>query len=461
MVTGQPAPQYLVPFQAARERLMGLTLFRDVLADEVGQAMHALIAGLCESGGRTLLSEQYARMFALLAEEGELQSKPHLGDAWQNHLLERMLDSVNAFSRKAEHSAIDGMGHALIDQAARDLRALQALHALDTNHVRTAMVEATATAQDAWVPWAGFRPLTGGLAEGQESLRDKMKHTLVTVSDWGAMVEPLAEFYRQAGTGDFGHFRAFRWIAKDDSGRLAGVPWPDPIRLQELIGYEMEREPVVKNTRQFVAGHTANNVLLYGEQGTGKSSTVKALLNEHAHDGLRLIEVAKEDLEDFPRIIAEVRGRPERFILFVDDLSFEEQETHYKALKAILEGGLEVRPDNVLLYATSNRRHLIKERFGDRGAPGDDDVNIQDTVEEKVSLAARFGLQITFMAPGQERFLTIVEALAATRGLAIESKALREKAIAWAQWQNGRTGRTARQFIDHLAGELAMEKQAR
>ena len=455
MVISQPSPASFVPFELVRERIQRLALFRDVLADEVGQEMVALIIGLCEGAGRGVLSTHYGRLFSLLAEEGELRGDPPVGDAWQNHLLDRLLDSVNAFSLKAERAPVSAMGGALLAQAARDLRALQALHALDAAEVGVAMDEATASGVDAWIPWSGFRPVAGAPPH-EAPAREKMKRALAATPDWGTMVEPLAGYYRRAGVGDFGRYRAFRWVNEGNEGWLEGVATPDPVRLEELVAYEREREPVVRNTRQFVAGHTANNVLLYGEQGTGKSSTVKALLNTFAGEGLRLIEVAKEDLGDFSRILAQLRGRPERFILFVDDLSFEEQETHYKALKAILEGGLEVRPDNVLLYATSNRRNIVRDRFSDRTAPGDDDINIQDTVEEKGSLAARFGLRITFMAPSQERFLAIVESLARARGLALPQKELREQAIAWAQWQSGRSGRAARQFIDHLSGDLAM-----
>ncbi|MBI4498836.1 MAG: ATP-binding protein [Chloroflexi bacterium] len=439
--------------RTARERTATLALFHDVVEDAIGREWLGLLEALCEGANATVLAAQYGRVFCLLAEAEELSAEPPVGDAWQNHLLNRLLDSANPFSRKAERVAIEAIGPALIAQASRDLRALQALFVVDATQVCTAL--AAATGDTSWVPWIGFRPLEDGSAV-EHSARQRTKHDLAAAPHWGAMVESLADYYRAAGAGDFGRYRAFRWTRRGGEGRLEGVATPDPIRLEDLVGYEREREPVVRNTLQFVAGSPANNVLLYGDQGTGKSSTVKALLHAYADRGLRLIEVAKEDLADFPRILALLRGRPERFILFVDDLSFEEQETHYKALKAILEGGLEARPDNVLLYATSNRRHLVKEHFGDRVAPGDDELHVQDTMEEKLSLAARFGLRVTFMAPSQERFLAIVESLAQKRGLAVPREEVRRRAIAWAQWQNGRSGRTARQFIDHLTGELAL-----
>ena len=443
----------LLSLRQAADHAHRLALYRNAVDDDTGRGMLALLDALTGDADRNTVGARYARVFTLLAGEAELSPGPIIGDAWQNHLLDHLLDSVNPFSLKAELVAFSAIGHSLVAQAAHDLRILQQLFAADAQAICVAM--ATTTGDDAWVPWTGFRPLLQGATVSNRA-RLRLKQAFTSVSDWGAMAELLAEYYRSAGTGDFGRFRAFRWVRMGEDGRLAGVAAPDPVCLDDLTGYEEEREPVVRNTVQFVAGHPANNVLLYGEQGTGKSSTVKALLNAFGDRGLRLVEVAKEDLTDFPRILALLRGRPERFILFVDDLSFEDQETNYKALKAILEGGIEARPDNVLLYATSNRRHLVKERFADRSAPGDDEIHLQDSMEEKLSLAARFGMRVTFMAPGQERFFAIVESLARSRGLDIPPQELRRRATAWAQWQNGRSGRTARQFIDHLSGELAL-----
>ena len=193
---------------------------------------------------------------------------------------------------------------------------------------------------------------------------------------------------------------------------------PDPIRLDQLVGYERERELVLQNTEQFLAGFAANSVLLYGDRGTGKSSTVKALLNEHAERGLRLVEVSRDDLGDFPWIIQQLRERPERFILFVDDLSFDEGERDYRGLKAVLEGSVEARPNNVVLYATSNRRHLVQERWTDRESTLSAEIHGQDTMQEKLSLSDRFGIRVVFPSPDQRRYLAVVEALASQRGLA-------------------------------------------
>jgi predicted AAA+ superfamily ATPase len=225
------------------------------------------------------------------------------------------------------------------------------------------------------------------------------------------------------------------------------------VRLAELVAYERERAPLIRNTERFLAGLPAHHALLYGLPGTGKSSTVKAILNEYADDGLRLVEVKKEDLAELPEVLEVLRGRGQRFVLFVDDLSFEEHEVEYKALKALLEGSVEEPPENVRLYATSNRRNLIRESFSERDGGPPDDVHARDTMQEKLSLAARFGLRVTFPSPDQARYLEIVAGLARERGLAVPAEHLRERALLWDRWHAGRSGRTARQFVDELEAE--------
>jgi len=219
-----------------------------------------------------------------------------------------------------------------------------------------------------------------------------------------------------------------------------------------LIGYEKEREPLLRNTERLLAGLPSHHALLYGLPGTGKSSTVKAILNEYADKGLRLVELAKEDLKELPMVLDALGDRGLRFILFVDDLSFEEHEVEYKSLKALLEGSVEEPPENVRLYATSNRRNLIRERFSERDET--DDVHARDTMQEKHSLAARFGLRLTFPVPDQRRYLEIVAGLVRERGIKIPEGELRERAILWDRWHAGRSGRTARQFVDELEAEI-------
>ncbi|HHX94408.1 MAG TPA: ATP-binding protein, partial [Clostridia bacterium] len=248
---------------------------------------------------------------------------------------------------------------------------------------------------------------------------------------------------------------AFRWVPGKG---LVGIASPDPVKLEDLIRYERQREEVVANTRRFVQGYPANNVLLYGDRGTGKSSTVKGLIHKLGREGLRLVEVSREGFKDFPEIMAILEERPQRFIIFIDDLSFEEYETEYKSLKAVMEGGIQSQPENVLIYATSNRKHLVKETFGDRTGPGGGGVEVHpgDGKEEKISLADRFGLVVTFLRPDQKTYLDIVKGLAEKEGIAFEGEELESLALKWEMLHNGRSGRTARQFIQDILGRMHM-----
>lgn len=434
-----------------------LVVLRGVLDDPAGREWRELVGALArEAPDAERAAAAYARLFTLLAVETESAAGPLVGDAWQTHLIARLLEDDNPFSHKAERAPWHALGPALVAQVRTDLAALAVCH----ERGGTALFEAAArlTGRPA-VSWDGFRPFDGAAAA---PARLRIMRRLHASREWPVLAQDLAAYFASAGVGLFGRYRAFRWVHDEGAGRLEGVAVPDPVRLADLVDYELEREPVVENTRQFVAGGPANNVLLYGDRGTGKSSTIKALANEYAGSGLRLVEVAKDRLGDYPRILALLRGRRERFILFVDDLSFDEHETQYKALKAVLEGGVEARPDNVVLYATSNRRRLVVERFADRQAAGgpEDEVNPQEAAEEKLSLADRFGIHAPFLVPDQERYLHVVEGLASQFGLDVPREELHRRAIVWAQWHNGRSCRAARQFIDALRGEALLRREA-
>lgn len=443
----------------AKQRSQQLLLFQGVLADEVGAAFLELLNSFDadSSGPAGAVERAYGRLFSLLADAAELNPEPLVGDAWQNHLLDRILGDENPFSRKAQRAVISEMGPALLEAVCRDLRHLQVLFRLNASLLSGCAAQCGGSTAGQFVPWDDLHPFTR-TANGEEPAQLRLKQAMAASSDWGLLVEDLAKYYLAAGTGLFGRFRAFRWTYRDGKGQLEGVASLDPVSLKDLVGYESERRTIIRNTEHFLAGFPANNVLLYGDRGTGKSSTVKALLNDYADKGLRLIEVPKQHLTDFPEILALIRDRRERFILFVDDLSFDEHETSYKDLKAILEGSLEVRPANVLVYATSNRRHLVQERLTDRPAYiADEEPHARDTVEEKLSFSDRFGITAIFSTPDQQRFLTIVGALAQQRSLPISDEELRQRAIRWAAWQNGRSCRSARQFIDYLTGELGIQ----
>ena len=252
---------------------------------------------------------------------------------------------------------------------------------------------------------------------------------------------------------------AFRW-QPGAGGSFRPIRHPDLVEMEQLIGLERQRRILVQNTQQCLAGAPANHVLLWGERGSGKSSIVKALLGKFHTDGLRLIQLYRHDLRDLPEILDRLWERSETYILFCDDLSFEEGDVEYKELKALLEGGLTARPRNVLVYATSNRRHLMPERMADRqGSGSDDEIHPLEAMEEKLSLADRFGIRLGFYPISQQVFLDIVRSQVQARGLHIAAGELDREALRWSLTYNGRSGRSARQFVDDLEGRMRLAGQ--
>jgi hypothetical protein len=261
----------------------------------------------------------------------------------------------------------------------------------------------------------------------------------------GENLDNLIKFYQNYGAGLLNQSRAFFW----QQNTLKAVNNPDPITFDQLIAYQKEKQKLIENTESFLEGYQAHNVLLYGDSGTGKSSSVKAVLNKYYQQGLRLIEINSSQIKELPEILEYLNQRGLNFIIFMDDLSFEEFETDYKYLKAVMEGGIESKPENVLFYATSNRRHLVREKWQDR----ESEVHENDILNEKLSLSERFGLTLMYNNPTQAEYLTIVNELAAQSGLNLTKKTLRSKALQWSKWNNGRSGRSAKQFINQLLKE--------
>jgi predicted AAA+ superfamily ATPase len=416
-------------------RVRGIATLRGVLDSAVARDLLGLLQLLEEERPD---AGAIARVFGRLWEGLALEEERLLPDAWQSHLVGRVLDDENPFSLGAERGEIST---SVLQQAGRDLCTLREVFALDAAVLLGRVESAVPALAGIWVPWTNPEPVG-------DSPRRTIARKLSAAEDWGACAELLAGHYARHGAGPYGRHRAFLWR----EGRLLAVARPDPVGLAQLVAYEREREPLIRNTERFLAGLPAHNALLYGLPGTGKSSTVKAIMNEYAHQGLRLVEVKKEDLAELQEVLEVLGRRGRRFVLFVDDLSFEEHEVEYKALKALLEGSVEEPPENVRLYATSNRRNLIRESFSERGEG--DDVHARDTMQEKLSLAARFGLRLTFPSPDQARYLEIVAGLARGRGLDIPAEDLRERALLWDRWHAGRSGRTARQLVDELEAEL-------
>ncbi|WP_297979522.1 ATP-binding protein [uncultured Oscillibacter sp.] len=263
----------------------------------------------------------------------------------------------------------------------------------------------------------------------------------------------MTSYYRQYGFGLFAMNRAFRIQGHGKELEFLPITNVDRVMLEDLLGYEKQKEELRRNTEAFLDGKHANNVLLYGDAGTGKSTSVKALVNEYFSRGLRMIEIYKHQFRDLSNLLAQVKNRNYRFIIFIDDLSFEDSEVEYKFLKAVIEGGVETRPDNVLIYATSNRRHLIRETWNDRtDMEHHGDIHRSDTVEEKLSLSARFGVAINYNAPTPKEFQAIVLALAQRQGIRMDEKELLALANTWEVRHGGFSGRVAQQFVNYAEG---------
>ncbi len=396
----------------------------------------------------------YRRLWALVIETQEFTRHVQVGNGLQDFFLERLLEDTNPFHRKAELVPLHQITSSLVKEYESELKGfLQFVLRPDWES------EIKELEKKFGFPTPSLKD-TQGLAVSVNTPwleeRRKIKEKILNAFS-SNLVKDLADFFYQNGCGLFGRNRAFRWeVPKNGKGHLTGIEAVDPIRLENLVGYDEQRKPLIENIESFVAEKGANNVLIYGERGTGKSSTVKALLNTYQEKGLRLVEVPASRLDEFHDILRDLRGRREKFILFVDDLSFEENETQYKGLKALLEGSIEATPPNVILIATSNRRHLVKEFFAEReeGVHKDGEVHGQDSVEEKLSLSDRFGLVVSFYTPDQETYLKIVESWARFEGIKLPKVELHSRALKWEKANHVRSGRTARQFIYDLKGKI-------
>ena len=356
----------------------------------------------------------YAAFFRELAEAG-------FADDLKGYLSSRILYSDNLFAREASCNA--GVPQVLMHAAAHDLDILEHL--------------CTLTPAQAGLPEGIPFPAVG---HGELPLGD---------TGWGGKAAVLADFHRKNGCGIFARNKAFLWR----DGELVPVTHTNEITLSDLKTYEEPRRRVLENTQAFMQGLPANNVLLYGDRGTGKSSTVHAILNHYAPEGLRMIEMPKSAIAEFPKVVEKLRGTALKFIIFIDDLSFSTNDSTYAQLKAALEGGLAARRDNMLIYATSNLRHLVREKFSDREG---DELHRRDTMQEQLSLSDRFGLMVTFINPGRQQYYDILDGIAADRGLAVSPEELHAGAERWALSRGGRSPRTARQYIDHLEARLKL-----
>ena len=371
------------------------------------------------------------------------------GNLWQHYLAYLLVNHENAFSKACE---IRGdVGGSLHEAALHDMALLKEL--FDYPLERLGDVFGSSLSQ---ILLNFQSPDTGGKMYNRR-IRDRigeLADSLSGAADEKEFLSFVTGFYRDYGVGKLGLHKAFR-VGHDQEGRVVIEPIKKiaHVKLDDLVGYEIPKRKLVENTEAFVEGRRANNCLLYGDAGTGKSSSIKGILNQYYDRGLRIIEVYKHQFQDLNDIVAQIKDRNYRFIIYMDDLSFEEFETEYKYLKAVIEGGLERKPENILIYATSNRRHLVRERASDKlELMDEDDLHSSDTVQEKLSLVYRFGVRIYFGSPDRKQFQNIVRVLAERDGVDLPPEKLLSLANAWEISHGGMTGRTAQQFIDHLVG---------
>lgn len=404
-------------------QLDSLTVYRTLLQNET-VARFARVLNSAQSGVADSFCACYgAFLNSLMEETGSLDFAAH---------LERLMRyDDNAFARAAALSEKNEHYQALRNAAAFDLEALSAVVNLSSTDLKKTVIALVDENKKAWI----------------SRLPEYLSQNTFFKAGKNAL-HALEEFYRKNGYGEFAQFGAFRWDCA-----LDGIQNPDSIRLSNLKSYEYERGLVAANTKDFVEGRGGGNLLLYGDRGTGKSSTIKALANEYRTKGLRIIEVTKDSIPSFPAIMERLREVPLRFILFLDDLSFSADDAAFSALKSVLEGGVVARPENCRIYATSNRRHLVKETFSERSVDADD-VHAGDTKQEKLSLYDRFDQTVNFFAPDQAQYLSIVRAIAQEKELIVQPEQLERGAVQWAIRAGGRTPRAAKQYVEWAAVQL-------
>ncbi len=368
------------------------------------------------------------------------------GNLWHGFLTFLLVNHENAYSSACElRGAVEGSVNRI---AQHDFTILREYFVFDLSELGAYF---GVDCMDAVLDYQGT---SGNGAAFNRRIRERIRvlcEHLEQAEDAEAFGVAVTGFYREFGVGKLGLHKAFR-VAHGEKG-VCIVPISNiaHVRLDDLVGYELAKQKLVENTEAFVSGREANNCLLYGDAGTGKSTSIKAIANEYYDRGLRLIEIYKHQFCDLNDVIAQIKNRNYKFIIYMDDLSFEEFEIEYKYLKAVIEGGLEKKPDNVLIYATSNRRHLIRENFSDKEEVRQD-MHTSDTVQEKLSLYARFGVTIYYGAPSKKEFQDIVKALAQKYHIQMDTDALLLEANRWELSHGGLSGRTAQQFINYLLG---------
>lgn len=371
---------------------------------------------------------------------------------WQNYLTFVLIMDENPFSLTCEKIGASE-GASANHFAKNDFQAFYELFHYDFKPLEQAL------GIDCFTELSDYKAISKPELMYNKNVSEKVQtlsRRLASANNADEFFDGITGFYKDYGVGMFGLNKAFRIYCPKDSTRVEfqAINNMDRVVLDDLIGYEIQKKKLLDNTRAFVEGRKANNVLLFGDSGTGKSTSIKAIVNEFYDHGLRMIEIYKHQFASLSNVIAQIKNRNYRFIIYMDDLSFEEFEIEYKFLKAVIEGGVETKPENILIYATSNRRHLIKENWSDRS-----DVTVQngmhqsDTMEEKLSLVHRFGVTINYSKPSQKEYFHIATQLARRLGVTLSDEEIRVEANKWELSHGGISGRTAQQFANYLAGQ--------
>lgn len=370
------------------------------------------------------------------------------GNLWHSYLTWLLVNNENVFSHASEiRGEVDGSINALVEH---DYEIFRELYALNFEALEEKL------GAHCFFMIADYVNAPQSSKVFNERIRDRiceLSEKLAGAKDVHEFKEDMTSFYKDFGVGKLGLHKAFRVAHDEDGVQIVPITKIAHVHLDDLVGYELAKKKLIENTEAFVQGRKANNCLLFGDAGTGKSSSIKGILNEYYDQGLRIIEVYKHQFQDLNDVIAQVKNRNYRFIIYMDDLSFEEFEIEYKFLKAVIEGGVETKPDNILIYATSNRRHLIKETWNDRNdMESSNGLHRSDTIEEKMSLVNRFGCQISYSKPSNKEYYNIVIGLAKKNELDMSEEELMAEANKWELSHGGISGRTAQQFINHCLG---------
>lgn len=421
-------------------RIDELILYRDFKHEDILTDIAMLTNNDELEDGRALVYSAANRLIELASGHG------YKGNLWHAYLTYIIANNENAYSTACEIKGnVDGT---INDVALHDFEIFKELFDFDI----TSLDKTYGTDCMSFV--AGYTSIDEKSKMFNKRIRNRIIELCAQLSqseDITGFKDKVTQFYKEFGVGKFGLHKAFRIDHDEEGVKILPITNITHVYLEDLVGYESAKKKLIDNTEAFLAGKPCNNCLLFGDAGTGKSSSIKGILNRYFEDGLRIIEVYKHQFKDLNEVIAQIKNRNYRFIIYMDDLSFEDFEIEYKYLKAVIEGGLEKKPDNILIYATSNRRHLVRERVSDKD-DRDDELHTNDTVQEKLSLASRFGVSIFFTRPDKKEFNNIVKTLATRYNVVMDEEELLLEANKWELSHGGLSGRTAQQFIDHILG---------